>query len=64
MNIISLDSQTPVSEIVACAHGSNDPVLIRDGGDDCLVCMSPAVFERILFEGTALNSLDRASMHW
>ena len=51
-----------LQKLVAEVHGTSEPVIVFDGEDECLVAMSPSVFERILFDTHLLNSADRESL--
>ena len=63
MKSYAIQDLASVSDIVKAAHATANPLLVRDGDDECLVAMSPAVFERLLFEGEEL-ALGRASAGW
>ena len=52
-----------VEDLVKKAHACKGPCVVRDGDDECLVAMAPAVFERILFEGEQLTAQTRSTMH-
>ena len=62
MDTCALDTVKNVRELVGIAQSSDEPVIVFDGDDECLVVMRPAVFERILFDSDLLNCSDRASM--
>ncbi len=63
MNTYTIEEMPNLADLVKMAHASDDPLVVYDGDDECLVAMRPAVFERILFEGEALNSQVRSTMH-
>lgn len=63
MGSIELRALSGVEALVAEAHGTDEPVLVFDGEDECLVAMRPAVFERILFDTSLLNCESRESLH-
>ncbi|MBR0403830.1 MAG: hypothetical protein IJI68_01310 [Eggerthellaceae bacterium] len=48
--------------LVGLAQSSEEPLIVFDGDDECLIVMRPAVFERILFDTDLLNCADRASL--
>ena len=52
-----------VETLVAAAHETDEPIIVFDGEDECLVAMRPAVFERILFDSDLLNSASRETLH-
>ncbi len=62
MGTCMLDSLDNARELVSLAHKSDEPVIVFDGNDECLVAMRPAVFERILFDSDLLNCQDRSSL--
>lgn len=63
MDTCNLDKLTQARDLVSLAQGSDEPVVVFDGEDECLVAMRPAVFERILFETNQLNCGKRGSLH-
>ena len=63
MGSIELRTLSNASALVAAAHETDEPVIVYDGEDECLVAMRPAVFERILFDSNLLNCEDRSSLH-
>ena len=63
MGSIELRTLSNASALVAAAHETDEPVIVYDGEDECLVAMRPAVFERILFDSGLLNCEDRSSLH-
>ena len=52
-----------VDSLVSAAHATDEPVIVFDGEDECLVAMRPAVFERILFDSDLLNCAKRETLH-
>lgn len=63
MGSIDLRTLSETKTLIAAAHDSDEPIIVLDGEDECLVAMSPAVFERILFDTDLLNSTKRESLH-
>ena len=63
MGSIELRTLAGVEGLVSIAHDVDEPVVVYDGEDECLVAMRPAVFERILFDSDLLNSVNRESLH-
>ena len=63
MGSIELRALSGVESLIAAVHEVDNPVVVLDGDDECLVAMRPAVFERILFEGDLLNASNRAALH-
>ena len=63
MGSIELRAISGVEPLIAAVHESDEPVTVFDGEDECLIAMSPAVFERILFDGDLLNSASRETLH-
>lgn len=64
MGSIELRTLSNANALVAAAHETDEPVIVYDGEDECLVAMRPAVFERILFDSSLLNQSDRATLHF
>ena len=62
MDTVVLDTIDDVRSLVSQAQGSDEPVVVFDGDDECLVAMRPAVFERVLFDTHLLNCDDRSSI--
>ena len=60
METAMLNSLETVHALVGKAHQLDEPIVVFDGEDECLVAMRPAVFERILFDTNILNCYDRA----
>ena len=61
METVALNTLQTVRELVAQAHATEEPIIVFDGDDECLVAMRPAVLERILFDTGLLNCDDRES---
>lgn len=62
MGTCALNSIEDVRMLVGLAQSSEEPLIVFDGDDECLIVMRPAVFERILFDTDLLNCADRASL--
>ena len=52
-----------VRNLVSCTHATDEPVIVFDGEDECLIAMRPQVFERILFDSDLLNCEKREAFH-
>lgn len=63
MGAIELRALSGIEGLVAAAHDTDEPVVVLDGDDECLVAMRPAVFERILFDSDLLNCAKRETLH-
>lgn len=63
MGSIELRSLSDVTALVGAACESDEPIILYDGEDECLVAMRPSVFERILFDSDLLNRTDRSTLH-
>ncbi|MBQ9041568.1 MAG: hypothetical protein IJ111_02005 [Eggerthellaceae bacterium] len=63
MGSIELRALSGVESLVAAAHETDEPLIVFDGEDECLVAMRPAVFERILYDSDLLNSTKRETLH-
>ena len=59
MDTTMLDSVKNVRALVTQAWSTEEPVLVLDGQDECLVAMQPSVFERLLFDSHLLNCSER-----
>lgn len=59
MENITINSTDTLALLVEKAHETTEPVAVFEGDDECMVVMSPAVFERILFDTHLLNCEDR-----
>ena len=62
MDTCMLDSVDSVRSLVSLAQNGDEPLVVFDGDDECLVAMRPAVFERILFDTNLLNCTNRESL--
>ena len=63
MGYVELRAMNGLESLVAAAHGTDEPVVVFDGEDECLVAMRPAVFERILYDSDLLNRSEREMLH-
>lgn len=63
METVALKNLETARSLVAQAQATDEPVVVFDGPDECLVAMRPAVFERILFDTSILNCEDRTDLH-
>ena len=63
MGSIELRTLSDVAALVGAAHESDEPIVLFDGEDECLVAMRPSVFERILFDTDLLNRTDRSTLY-
>ena len=63
MGSIELCALSNVGALVGAAHETDEPIIVFDGEDECLIAMRPAVFERILFDTDLLNQSDRSTLH-
>ena len=63
METCNLDKLTQAKDLVILAQGCDEPVIVFDGEDECLVAMRPRVLERILFETDLLALEDRETIH-
>ena len=64
MGSIELRTLSGTEALVAAAHETDEPIIVFDGDDECLVAMRPAVFERILFDSDLLNCSRRETLHF
>lgn len=62
MGTIEMRELSDVKALVAEAHGSDEPLIVFDGEDECLIAMRPAVFERILFDTGLINAQRRETL--
>ena len=62
MGTCALNSIDDVRALVGLAQASDEPLIVFDGDDECLIAMRPSVFERILFDTDLLNFNDRGSL--
>lgn len=63
MGFVELRALSGTEDLIAIAHNADEPVVVFDGEDECLVAMRPAVFERILFDSDLLNRSEREMLH-
>ena len=63
MGSVSLCALNGIDGLVACVHEADEPVVVFDGADECMIAMRPAVFERILFDSNLLNQTPRDDLH-
>ena len=63
METCKLQDLENLQGLVTQAQASDEPVIVFDGEDECLVAMRPSVFERILFDGDLLNCEKRETLH-
>ena len=63
MGTTTLQELCSLRGLVAQAQQSDEPVIVFDDEDECLVAMRPPVFERILFDSDLLNCENRKSLH-
>lgn len=59
MGTIELSALENVGMLVNEVHRTDEPIVVLDGDDECLIAMRPAVLERILFDCDLLNSVNR-----
>lgn len=64
MKIYDLESIGDVRELVTAAQMADDPLVMTESGDECLVLMRPAIFERILFDNERWAGVPRESIHF
>ena len=62
METVALDRLESVKSLVAQSQATDEPVVVFDGDDECMIAMRPAVFERILFDTHLLNSEGRPAL--
>lgn len=63
MGSIELRALSGAESLVASVHEANEPIIVFDGEDECLVAMSPSVFERVLYDSDLLNASKRETLH-
>lgn len=63
MGTYDLTNVSDTQQLVQAAYATNEPLVIYDGQHECLVAMTPAVFERILFDSDLLNCEGRELLH-
>ena len=64
METMNLDAFEDVREIVRTVQLLDDPIVVKDGEDECLVAMRPSVFEHILFDDAALGLGGAGVLHY
>ena len=57
MKAVTVEECASVQEAMNVAYQVVDPVSVVDGQDECLVIMTPSVFERILFDSSLANCI-------
>ena len=62
MNCIDVQGISCIHDLVRAAQSEDEPVIVLDGEDECLIAMRPAVFERILFDSDLLNCAERETL--
>ena len=62
METRSIESLSCINDLVGAVHASEEPVVVFDGDDECMVAMRPAVLERLLFDSSLLNATDRETL--
>ena len=63
MGTTTLQELCGLRDLVVQAQQSDEPVIVFDGEDECLVAIRPSVFERILFDADLLNCENRKTLH-
>ena len=63
METYNIDDFSSLSSLVSQTQMTDEPLIVFDGEDECLIAMRPAVFERILFDSDLLNCEKRESLH-
>ena len=53
-----------INDLVKATQLSEEPVIVFDGEDECLVAMRPTVLERLLFDSDLLNAAQRETLHF
>lgn len=62
MGTYTLQNAELAKGLIRCAYESDEPVVIFDGDEERLIAMTPAVFERILFDSDLLNCHGRKTI--
>ena len=60
METVALNSLESARMLVGQVQAADEPIVVLDGQDECLVAMRPATFERILFDTHLLNVEERS----
>ena len=55
MESLYLDQCRTTAELVKSVYAHDEPIIVFDGENECLVAMRPEVLERILFDTSLLN---------
>lgn len=55
MGVYALNSIDSLSSLVRYAQESDEPIIVVDGNDECLIAMRPSVFEHILYDNDLLR---------
>ena len=63
METYKLQELENLNGLVSRAQMSDEPLIVFDEDDECLIAMRPSVFERILFDSDLLNSGKRETLH-
>ena len=63
METYNIDDFSSLSSLVSQTQMTDEPLIVFDGEDECLIAMRPAGFERILFDSDLLNCEKRESLH-
>lgn len=59
MDVININGLKSVKELANRAALVNEPLVVVDGEQECMVVLSPDVFERLLFDSNLLNTGSR-----
>ncbi|HAM15959.1 MAG TPA: hypothetical protein DCP91_08920 [Eggerthellaceae bacterium] len=62
MKEYSSEELNDIKSLIAAVHAEDDPIVVFNAGEECLVAMRPAIFERILVEGAQVAAEDRRSL--
>ncbi|MBQ3302470.1 MAG: hypothetical protein IJH04_10080 [Eggerthellaceae bacterium] len=60
MEYVDLRNGLELDQLVSLAQKSDEPFVVSENGDECLIVMRPAVFERILFDSHIVNIMNEA----
>lgn len=63
MDAYKIQDSPGVDALVCAVQQNDEPLVVYDGEDECMVAMRPSVFERILFDTSLLNAVDRETLH-
>ena len=64
METRTLTDLASVDDLVKATQQAEEPVIVFDGEDECLVAMRPTVLERLLFDSDLLNAAQRETLHF